>query len=429
MAEKPELPAYRPHGPMPTALKGIRVADFTRVLAGPFGTQILADFGAEIVKIEQVGSGDDTRSLLPQPKLGGESFFYLSLNRNKRSIAIDLTKEEGRALALEIIAKSDVLVENFTTRVMQNFGLDYASLKERFPRLVYCSISAYGRTGRFANAGGYDSAIAIESGVASLNAVPGDAPLASGIPVIDITTAMNATIGILAALRARDLHGVGQFIDVTMYDTAIADLSYKGYQFLASGVNPIHLGRKPKFGVPGGEFECTDGTIWFTVTGNKMYRAFCTKVVEREDLIDDPRFQEVLERNKNSEILFDLLVPIFKTQPREFWRDRLRAAAIPCGMVRLIGEALMSRETADRDMIYEIAHPTAGKIPQIAQPIKMSHTPAVDPTPPPLLGQHSAEILREVLGYDDGKIAALKKAGAIQLLESEEPSTLRAAAS
>lgn len=427
MTLKPQLPDYfrGMSEPKPTALAGVRVVDFSRVLAGPFATQVLGDLGAEIVKIEQIGTGDDSRSLLPEPALGGESFFYLALNRNKRSIAIDLTTESGRQVALDLISTADVLVENFTTRVMQRFGLDYTSLKERFPRLIYCSVSAYGRTGRLANATGYDSAISVESGVASLNALPGERPVANGVPFIDITTALNATIGILAALRARDLHGCGQNIEVALYDAAISDLSYKGYQFLASGENPRAMGRKPKFGVPGGEYDCTDGTVWFTCTGQKMYRAFCEQVVQREDLVNDPRFQTVSDRNKNSEALYDLLAKIFAKRERGHWSDRLKRSGIPCGEVRTIGEALLSLETSEREMVYQVPHPTAGQVPIIASPIRLSFTPSIDPVAPPLLGQHSAEILRELLGYDEERITLLAKTGAIQVLKSDGQGALQ----
>jgi formyl-CoA transferase len=416
MPERPKIPPYRfADAPPPKALADVRIVDFSRVLAGPFATQILGDLGAEIIKIEQTGTGDDTRTLLPAPNLGGESFFYLALNRNKRSIALDLRTEEGRQLALELIATADVVIENFTTRVMQQFGLDYPALKDRFPELIYCSVSAYGRTGRLANAGGYDSAISMETGVSALNALEGEQPVPGGVPFVDITTAMNATIGILAALHARQLHGKGQFIEAAMYDTAIADLSYKGYQFLASGESPVSLGRKPKFGVPGGQFDCSDGAVWFTCTGQKMFRNFCDKVIERPELFEDPRFESVERRNANFAELFDLLAEIFVTQDRAYWSDRLKRAAVPCGEVRSVGEALVARETAERDMVAEIPHPTAGRIPMIKSPIKMSFTPAVDPTPPPLLGQHSREILRELLGYSDERIDALQAQGVIQL--------------
>jgi crotonobetainyl-CoA:carnitine CoA-transferase CaiB-like acyl-CoA transferase len=430
MPERPNIPAYRPSpSPQPKALADVRIVDFSRVLAGPFATQILGDLGAEVIKIEQIVSGDDTRSLLPEPNLGGESFFDLALNRNKRSISIDLRTEEGRKIALDLIATADVVLENFTTRVMQQFGLDYASLMDRFPQLIYCSVSAYGRTGRLANAAGYDSAICMETGVAAMNVMEGEEPVPSGVPFVDITTAMNATIGILAALHARKLHGKGQFIESAMYDTAIADLSYKGYQFLASGQSPASLGRKPKFGVPGGQFHCSDGMVWFTCTGQKMFRNFCDLVVERPDLFDDPRFDSVANRNANFEVLFDLLSGIFATQNRAFWSDRLKRAGIPCGEVRTVGEALMARETAERDMIAEIPHPTAGRIPMIKSPIKMSLTPAVDPTPPPLLGQNSREILRDLLGYDDERIDALSAQGVIQVLdEVPVPHTISEAA-
>jgi formyl-CoA transferase len=428
MPNRPILPHRKqPTVQTPTALAGIRIVDFSRVLAGPFATQILGDLGADIVKVEQVGTGDDSRFLVPNPKLGGESHFFLALNRNKRSIAIDLTTEQGRQVALDLIATADVVLENFTTRVMQHFGLDYESLRERFPRLIYCSISAYGRTGRLANAAGYDTAAYVESGVAAVNSLPGEPPVTGGVPFIDITTALNATIGILAALRARDLHGCGQWIESALYDNAVADLSYKGYQYLASGELPTVMGRRPKFGVPGGLYNCSDGPLWFTCTGQKMYRAFCEKVVQRPGLILDDRFAEIESRNRNFEALYELVAEILTKEPRGHWSELLRSAGVPCGEVRTVEEAMLSRETAERNMVYEIPHPTAGTIPMIALPIKMSHTPAKYPSPPPLLGQHSAEILRELSGYDEGQIAALQRSGAVQFIETP-PDTAESAA-
>lgn len=421
MDVRPTFPPHQPRGEQPRSLAGVRVVDLSRVLAGPFATQMLGDLGADILKIENPRAGDDTRWLIAQPNLGGENFFYLALNRNKRSVAVDINTDEGREIIFRLLADADVLVENYTTRVMQRAGLDYDALKERFPRLIFCSISAYGRTGRLAHAGGFDSAISVEAGVASLNALPDERPVVGGVPFIDITTAMNATIGILAALRARDMpdsetFGKGQFIDIAMYDTAIADLSYKGYQYLASGQNPVSLGRKPKFGMPGGEFECADGVVWFTCTTQKMFHALCDHVIDRPELKDDPRFLTIKERNQNVDEMIAALEAEFIHHDRAYWGDRLKRAGVPCGEVRLVGEALISRETEEREMVREIAHPTAGSVPVIASPVKMSLTPPVDPVAPPLLGQHTAEVLHEA-GYSSADIARMEQLKVIALHE------------
>jgi formyl-CoA transferase len=417
MPDRPTLPDFEPH-PLQgrAALEGVRVIDFTRVLAGPFGTQILGDLGAEVIKIEDPVKGDDTRTSTPHPKLGGESFFYLSLNRNKKSVALDLKTEDGRRIARELIATADVLVENFTTPVMKRFGLDYASLKDDFPQLIYCSVSAYGRVGRLANAGGFDSVIAAEAGVQSLNAWPGEPPVLGAVPYTDITTALNATIAVLAALQARHRHGVGQHLDIAMYDAALANLSFKGYEVLAGGAGPTLNNRQTP--LPKGEFDTTDGSICITCPGEKMYRAFC-EAVGRPEWLEDPRFATIRDRMANGAAFVALLREMFASQPSAYWSERLQAVAVPCGVVRGPGEALTSRETVERGLVYTIAHPTAGAVPIIASPVRMSATPGPAPQPPPLLGQHTAEVLGALLGYDAAAIDQLAAAGVLRA--ADEP--------
>lgn len=404
-------PVERP----PAALDGIRVIDFTRVLAGPFATQILGDLGAEVIKVEMPGKGDDTRFTVPEPNFGGESTFFLSLNRNKQSIALDLNTPEGIAVALDLIATADVVAENFTSRVMRRYGLDYASLKERFPRLIYCSVSAYGRTGSLSEGAGYDSAITAEAGVASLNARPGEPPVASGLPYTDITTAMNATIATLAALQARQRHGIGQMVEAAMYDTAIANLSFKGYETLATGRNPALPPRQATVGVPRGEFDTENGAVWITCAGDKMFRQLMVQVFERPDLADDLRFRDRVGRDLHAEALLAEIKAMFAERSSEHWSGRCKSAGVPCGVLRTVDQALMSAETAERGMLCKVPHPTAGDVPIIQSPIRLWSTPTVAPSAAPLLGQHGAHILRDVLGYDDTRIAALVAAGAVAL--------------
>lgn len=414
MSTRPTFPIRAPEAqPGPRALEGIRIVDFSRVMAGPFASQVLGDFGAEVIKIEHPRGGDDTRYQLPQPAIGDQSHFFLALNRNKKSVAIDFNTPEGYQVVLDLIATADVVLENFTTRVMKRAGLDYDSLKERFPQLIYCSVSAYGRTGRLANVAGYDSAISQEAGVAQLGALEGERPVLGGLPTIDLTTAMNAAIGILVALQARARHGFGQFVETALYDTAIADLNWRGYHYLASGKEPEAMGRAPKMGMPGGEFDCSDGIIWFTCALEKMFAPFCRDVIERPELIDDPRFRTLADRKANTPAMIDTIEPIFRQNTRAFWAARLQAAGVPCGQVRTVGEALSSDLTAERDMVFEVPHPTVGSVPMIGQPIRMSRTPSVYPVAPALLGADTVEVLSQLPGYDADKIDLLLKGGAV----------------
>lgn len=399
------------------ALTGIRVVDFSRMLSGPFGTQILGDLGAEVIKVEDPGKGDDTRVAPATPALGGESFFYLSINRNKKSVAIDLRSEAGRQAVLDLIATADVLVENFTTKVMKRFGLDYASIKDRFPRLIYCSISGYGRTGSHAEAAGFDSVVAAETGVHALNSLPDSKPVLGAVPYTDTTAGMNAAIGILAALHARNATGKGQHVDIAMYDTALANLSYKGYEFLASGKNPALAPRQNPG--PRGEFDTADGAIVVTVHNDKAFRNLA-QACDHPEWADDPRFATFRDRMINGEALLDIFRPVIASKPSQHWSDRFKAIAIPCGIVRDPGDALTCEYTREQNLVYTLPHPTAGKVPAIAHPYRLSDTPGLEPVAPPLLGQHTAEILAGLPGYDSARVAALAGEGAVETWEKDQ---------
>lgn len=400
----------QPSGPGP--LTGVRVVDFTRVLAGPFATQILGDLGAEVIKIENPLGGDDTRSIRPSADLGGETSFFMSLNRSKRSVAIDLKSEAGREVVLDLIGTADVLVENFTGSVMRRFELDYASLGERFPSLIYCSVSGYGRTGSNADSAGYDSPVSAEAGALAVNAYAGGQPVLGGIPYTDTTTALNAAIGILAALQARTRDGTGQHVDVAMFDSTLANLSFLGCEFLASG-RETPLYERQSAG-PRGQFDTTDGEITISCGKDKMFRALCLQVVERPDWLDDPRYATIGERMRNGEAFLEEIRPVFKTQSSTYWSERCKRAGIPCGPVRSPGEALLSPEASERGLVFALPHPTAGVAPVIAQPFQFSRTPCRYETPP-VLGQHTKQVLHELLGYDDTRIADLAANGAIAL--------------
>ncbi len=406
----PEIPlrADQPSGPRP--LDGVRVIDFTRVLAGPFGTQILGDLGAEVIKIENPIGGDDTRMLWPEEGYGGETSFFMSLNRSKQSVAIDLKSEAGREVVLDLLETADVLVENFAGSVMPRFGLDYASLKDRFPRLIYCSVSGYGRTGSNAAAAGYDTPLSAETGNIALNAYAGGEPVLGAITYTDISTALNSTIGVLAALHARERTGRGQHVDVAMFDAALANLSFLGAGFLATGQEP-RLNTKWTPG-PSGLWDTSDGQITITAGNPKMFVSFCQRVVERPEWVEDPRFGPMQERMKNADAFHAELAPILKSQSSEHWSKRCKAAGVPCGVLRSAGQALLSPEASERGLVFALPHPVAGRAPAIAQPVQFSDTPCQYGVPP-ALGQHTRVVLTGVLGYPDEKIAELEAAGAI----------------
>lgn len=389
-------------------LSGIRVIDFTRVLAGPFGTQILGDLGADVIKVENPASGDDTRSVRMQGAVAGETSFFLAMNRSKRSLTLDLKSGAGRAVALDLIASADVVVENFTAPVMRRFQLDYPSLKDRFSRLIYCSISAYGRSGSKADAAGYDFPISAEAGIMALNANAGTRPVQGLVPFTDISTAYNAVIGILAALHDRNRTGRGQHVDVSMFDTALANLTYHGQQFLVTGEEPQptpeHTAR------PRGLFETADGAIVLAVTGEKMFRKFCTDVAQRADWLDDAQIADEAFRMADRDVLLPQLTGLFRTKTSAEWSALFERAGLPCGKVRSAGEALSSSEAQERGMILDMPHPAAGSVPGIGHGFRLGEAP-FGYRAPPLLGQHSREVLAELPGYDDERIEALFRSG------------------
>jgi crotonobetainyl-CoA:carnitine CoA-transferase CaiB-like acyl-CoA transferase len=419
MAKPVELPERRPRAAgAPAALEGLVVVDFSRVLAGPYGTQMLADMGAEVIKIENPIGGDEMRA--SPPLIGTESALYLSLNRGKRSVALDFTKPQGREVALDLIAQADIVVENFTSGVMRRAGLDYASLAPDFPKLIYLSISGYGRTGSLANAGAVDPVVAAESGVTYMNGPPDERPQFSAVSTIDLMTALHAQVAVLAAIHARDRLGRGQHIDMSLYDVAIASLSFVGAKFLATGEEPPRLPRVAPHRPPTGEFDCADRPLYVVCFSQKLYERLCRDVLRRPDLIEDAAFATVRERRRNTERLGAILREIFLTDTAENWSRKMKAAGIPAGPLRSPGEALTSELTRERNLVTRGPHPTLGSVFNIESPFRlMSLTPAVDARPPPLLGQHSSEILSQMLGYDAERIAMLKAADVI--MDASDP--------
>jgi len=411
MTARPHLPDRAPRSKgVPTALDGLLVVDFTRVVAGPACTQTLADFGAEVIKIENPDGGDDTRHY-EHADLAGESAAFVSLNRNKRGIALDLAKPEARAVALELIARADVVVENFSAGVMKKYGLDYASVASANPRLIYCSISAYGRQGPFASRPGFDPITQAESGFMSLNGFPDGPPVRTGPPAVDMLTGMSACNAILLALVARDRLGRGQRVEVALFDIAVAMTQFYGMAYLMTGVNPSRQGNSPNGSPSVGVYEGSDAPFYIACANDRLYRRLVVEVLQRPDLASG-EFGDRRSRTANKEKLRAILTGIFAQDIRENWVAKMKAANIPVGFLRTVEEAFNSPEVRERHRLSQIPHPAAGSVPNIESPLNLGLTPAVDPVAAPLLGEHTKQVLRKTLSYDDARIAALAEAGA-----------------
>jgi crotonobetainyl-CoA:carnitine CoA-transferase CaiB-like acyl-CoA transferase len=412
MPVRPQLPERVPRAKgEPTALDGLLVIDFTRVVAGPACTQTLADFGAHVIKIENPDGGDDTRAY-DHAEIGGESAAFLSLNRNKRGIALDFTNPAALAVARELIAKADVVVENFSGGVMKKFGLDYASVQPTNPRLVYCSISAYGREGAFALRPGFDPITQAESGFMSLNGFADGPALRTGPPIVDLATGMSACNAILLALMAREKLGRGQHVEVALFDIAMALTTFYGTAYLISGENPGRFGNSPNGSPTVGVYEASDGPLYMACANDRLVRRLLADVFERPDLLTDPRFDSRKTRTANREELRAVIAGIFKQDKLENWMAKMKKANVPVGYLRTVEQGFNAPEARERKRLSRIPHPTAGSVPNIEPPIKMGATPAVDPVAAPLLGQHTKDVLRRTLGYDDRRLAALAEAGA-----------------
>jgi crotonobetainyl-CoA:carnitine CoA-transferase CaiB-like acyl-CoA transferase len=412
MTAGPQLPERTPRAKgEPTALDGLLVVDFTRVVAGPACTQTLADFGAEVIKIENPDGGDDTRHY-EHAEIGGESAAYISLNRNKRGIALDFTNPAGLELARQLIAKADVVVENFSGGVMKKYGLDYASVVASNPRLIYCSISAYGRKGEFALRPGFDPITQAESGFMSLNGFPDGEPVRTGSPIVDMATGMSACNAILLALIARDRLGRGQQVEVALIDSAVALTGFYGMAYLISGQNPGRFGNSPNGSPTVGVYQASDGPLYMACANDRLYRRLVTDVLDRPDLVTDPEFAHRKNRTANREKLRSIIAGVFARDTLENWMARMKKANIPVGYLRTVEQGFNSPEVRGRDRLSKIPHPTAGAVPNIETPLQMSLTPAIDPVAAPLLGEHTREVLRRTLGYDDRSIVTLAEAGA-----------------
>ncbi|MEP9353963.1 CoA transferase [Xanthobacter sp. KR7-65] len=388
------------------ALSGIRVLDFTHFIAGPYCTMLLGDLGAEVIKIE-APTGDTFRHF--RPHVAGESGPFLGFNRNKRGLCLDLRHKLGQEIALDLVRHADVLVENFSSGVMDRYGLGPATAAEANPRLVYCSATAYGRTGSLAARPGFDPVVQAETGFMSMNGRPDDEPTRTGPAVMDVSTGMMACNAVLAALIARSRTGRGQYVEVALFDTAVNMLGFHGMSFLTSGINPMRFGNLSSDSAPMGMFHAADGPFYIGCANDGLFRRLAT-TVGRPELATDPDYATAVRRVENRHVLARTLDALFATTPRQDWVDRLIEAGVPAGVPKTVAEAMNSPEMAERGLISRIPHPTAGTIPNVAPPLQLSDTPIVPPVAGPLLGQHSSAVLAEVLGFDAARIAALTEA-------------------
>ncbi|MBI2875471.1 MAG: CoA transferase [Candidatus Tectomicrobia bacterium] len=397
--------------PIALPLQGIRVLDFTRVIAGPYCTQMLGDMGAEVIKIEQPGKGDDSRKLGP-PFVQGESAYFLSFNRNKKSLALDLGTPPGRELIYRLVAQSDVVVDNFRPGVGQRLGIGYEALREIHPGIVVCSISAFGHSGPFREEPGYDITLQAISGTMSLTGEPGRAPVKIGIPIGDLAGGMFAAYGIVNALYARQQTGQGQFVDISLFDCQLALLSYMGGYYLMGGVVPQPVGTGHPNLVPYQAFKTQDGYLIVAIFTEDFWRQFC-QALERPELLSDPRFVDNAHRAKHRQELIPILEAIMAERTTEAWCQRLQG--MPVAPLNTVDKALEHPQAQAREMVVPLQHPQCEEIRVLGNPIKMDSTWGQGFDPPPLLGQHTAEILSDRLGLSREEIEALGQAGVVQL--------------
>ena len=404
------------------SLEGIRVLDLSRVLAGPWCTQTLADLGADVIKIERPGAGDDTRNWGPPflPTADGreshESAYYLGANRNKRSVTCDIAQPEGQALVRELAEHCDVFIENFKVGDMARYGLDYASLKAINARLVYCSLTGFGQSGPYAPRAGYDYIIQGMGGLMSVTGERDDlngGPQKVGVAVADLFTGMYATVGILAALRHAERTGEGQHLDMALLDTQVAMLANLGANYLVSDKAPGRMGNAHQNIVPYQVFEVApraDGGkdfIILAVGNDGQYAKFC-EVAGRPDLASEPRFVKNADRVRHRAELVPLLEAVMKTRAKADWLSALEAAKVPCGAINSLDEVFADPQVQARGMVTHWQHPLRADLPLVSSPIKLEKTPVRTDRPPPMLGQHTDEVLGELLGVDAARLATLR---------------------
>jgi len=402
-------------------LSHVRVLDLSRILAGPWAGQVLADLGADVVKVERPGAGDDTRSWGP-PFLKDESGrttsdagYFLAVNRGKRSITLDLSKPEGQELVRRLAARADILLENYKVGTLEKFGLGYEDLKKVNPRLVYCSVTGFGQTGPKRDHAAYDFMIQAASGLMSVtgerDGLPGAGPQKVGVPIVDLMTGMYTAVAVLAGLARRDHTGEGEYIDIGMLDVGVSMLANQAMNYLISGKAPRRAGNKHPNIQPQDVFATRDGYIALVVGNDSQYVKFC-EAVGRPEWAGDERFRTNAGRVTNQAVLLPMIGELLATRDTRAWSELFNSAGVPCGPINTVPEVFEDEQVKHRSMLLRIAHPAAGSVPQVASPMKFTEAPLSFDRPPPLIGQHTQEILREI-GLDAGQIEALAAQGII----------------
>jgi formyl-CoA transferase len=393
------------------ALKGVRVLDLSRILAGPLCTMMLGDLGAEVIKVERPGTGDDTRTWGP-PFSGGESAYFLCCNRNKRSITVDLRKPQGRELIRELAKVSDVVVENFTPGLMKRFELDYEILRELNPRLVFCSITAYGQNGPYCDRPGYDMVLSAVGGLMWITGERDGNPCKVGVAITDVLTGVQASGAITAALLWRERSGRGQYIDCSLLDTQVAALANIASNYLVAGQEATRWGTAHESIVPYQTFPTKDRPIAIAAANQKLWESFCN-AAGKGDWLEDPRFESNPKRVENRDVLLPLVADLMAQKSCDEWMEILLDAGVPCGPVNNMESLFADPQVQHRQMLAEVPHPTIGTLKLTGVPLKYSETPGEVRLAPPLLGEHIEEILSSVLGYSSERIATLRSDGVV----------------
>ena len=395
---------------MPGPLDGIKVLDLTRVLAGPYATMLLGDLGAEVIKIEQPGTGDESRNF--GPFKNGFSLYFMSVNRGKRSITLNLKTERGHAIFKQLLAHTDIVVENFRPGTMKKLGLDYDTLKTEHPSLIYAACSGFGQTGPYAQQGAYDMIIQGMGGIISITGEPEGPPVRVGTSISDITAALFTTIGVLSALHHRNQTGKGQFVDVAMLDSLVAVLENAVVRYFATGEPPKPLGARHPAITPFEAFASADGYVIIALGNDTLWAKFCEHV-NRQDLISDARFRTNADRTENHAELFPILSDIMSQRTTDDWINALGKIGVPCGPINAMDKVVSHPQVQAREMITQVAHHITGAVEVPGVPIKLSETPGNVDAPAPSLGEHTTEILTDILKMSPNEVAALKQDGVI----------------